>query len=545
MAYLIFARKYRPVTFDDVIGQKAVVQTLRNAIKGDRVTQAYLFSGMRGVGKTTVARILAKALNCVEGPTDTPCNACDSCRAVLEDRSLDILEIDGASNRGIDDIRALRESLKYKPIQCRYKVIIIDEVHQVTGPAFNALLKTLEEPPPNTVFIFATTEFHKVPATIASRCQHFEFRKISRREIIEQLRGVASREGLTVTPLGLNLIAEAADGSLRDAQSLLDQAVAFSGDTIRDDDLKEILGAMSRDILFEASTAILEDKPADIFPLIEKVVANGHDLRFFHKKLMEHFRELLLAGSVDQPGDFLLLNAEEMETLKVQAAKASPEDILRCLLALQQGEQGLRYSSQPRIFLEAFLVKLCHFRKLVSFQDILKDLEEMRGGRRENPHPSRDPGTPSRSKAESEPGKSDAGPEAGRSPSPAGPLDAKDLMDGVLRNLHERKAALAAVLSEHAASRIREGVWEISFDAAKSIFLETARKDIKKIEKAAAEVAGRTVEIRLTQNINDPPLNRDTRVARVLEDPEVRNFVDEFKAQVLFVEPAKRSRKQA
>jgi DNA polymerase III subunit gamma/tau len=521
MAYLIFARKYRPASFDDVVGQKAVVQTLRNALKGDRVTQAYLFSGMRGVGKTTVARILAKALNCIDGPTDTPCNTCESCLSVMEDRSLDILEIDGASNRGIDDIRALRESLKYKPIQCRYKVIIIDEVHQVTGPAFNALLKTLEEPPPNTVFIFATTEFHKVPATIASRCQHFEFKKISRREITEHLSEIASREGLTVSPLGLNLIAEAADGSLRDAQSLLDQAVAFSGENIRDDDVKEILGAMSRDILFETSTAILENRPADIFPIIEKVTVNGHDLRFFHKKLMEHYRELLLAATVARPEDFILLNDEELQTLKNQAVKSSAEDLLRILLALQQGETGLRYASHPRIFLEALLVKLCHFQKLVSFQEILKDIEDLKSENQAS------------------------GPGAAATPAPPRSLDAKDLMSGVLLNLGRRKAALAAVLAEHVSTRIREGIWEIFFDGAKTILLDTVRKDIQNIEKAAAEVAGRPVEIRVLEDVSHPPVTRDKNVARALEDPKVRTFVDEFKAQVLFVEPVKPSKEQS
>lgn len=202
MSYEIFARRYRPQTFEEMIGQRSVVQTLQNAIRTNRVTQAYLFSGMRGTGKTTAARILAKALNCANGPTPTPCNTCESCLEIREDRSIDVLEIDGASNRGIDDIRALREGLKYKPIRSRYKIIIIDEVHQVTGPAFNALLKTLEEPPENTVFIFATTEFNKVPPTIVSRCQHFEFKKISQKEIINHLMDISKSNGITISQIG-------------------------------------------------------------------------------------------------------------------------------------------------------------------------------------------------------------------------------------------------------------------------------------------------------------------------------------------------------
>jgi len=378
MTYLIYARKYRPKTFEEMIGQKAVVQTLQNAIRNDRVAQAYIFSGMRGVGKTTAARILAKALNCQHGPTPTPCNKCEYCRAINEDRSVDVLEIDGASNRGIDEVRSLREGVKYKPIHSRYKIIIIDEVHMLTREAFNALLKTLEEPPTHTIFIFATTEFHKVPATIISRCQHFEFKKISQKEIINHLLDITQKEKITISSYGLNLIAEAADGSLRDAQSLLDQAVAFSGENIRDEDLKEILGVISREILFEFSTAILEEKPEAVFPLVERIIDNGYDLRFFYKELIQHFRNLLLVKSVQNPQELLPFQEEDMKKFQKEASKASPEEILRYLVVLQQGEQGLRFSSHPRIYLEVLLVKLCHFKKVTPLQDILQELEQMK-----------------------------------------------------------------------------------------------------------------------------------------------------------------------
>ncbi|MBE0714052.1 MAG: DNA polymerase III subunit gamma/tau, partial [Candidatus Aminicenantes bacterium] len=390
MSYKIFARKYRPQAFEEVIGQKSVVRTIQNAIQMGRISQAYLFSGMRGTGKTSVARILARALNCVNGPTASPCKIedkdgaddknkpCDYCAAISEDRAIDVLEIDGASNRGIDEIRALRESMKYKAIYTRYKVVIIDEVHQITKEGFNALLKTLEEPPPNTVFIFATTEFNKVPATIVSRCQHFEFRKISHKDIINHLVEIARREAITITPVGLAMIAEAADGSMRDAQSLLDQAVAFSGENIGDEDLKTILGTIGQDVLFRSSTAVLEEKPEDVFPLIESVVAAGYDLRFLFGKLIEHFRALLLVRSVEKPEDLLLASAEELQALRVQASKATAEDLLRYLLALQQAEAGLKYSAMPRIYLEAFLIKLCHFRKIVPLQELIRDVDSLR-----------------------------------------------------------------------------------------------------------------------------------------------------------------------
>jgi len=375
MTYLIYARKYRPDTFEKLIGQKPVVQTLQNAIKNDRIAQAYIFSGMRGVGKTTAARILAKALNCQHGPSPTPCNKCEFCREINEDRSIDVLEIDGASSRGIDAVRSLREGVKYKPIHSRYKVIIIDEVHMLTPEAFNALLKTLEEPPPHTVFIFATTEFHKVPATVISRCQHFEFKKISHKDIIKHLLQITEKEKIKISSFGLNLIAEAADGSMRDAQSLLDKAVAFSGEVINDDDLKEILGTISKDILFAFSGSILQEKPNEVFPLVEKVIENGYDLQFFYKELIQHFRNLLLVKSVQDPQDILPLNEEDMKVLKEEAQKASQEELLRYLVALQQGEQGLKFSSHPRIYLETFLVKLCHFKQITSLKEIMKEFE--------------------------------------------------------------------------------------------------------------------------------------------------------------------------
>jgi len=378
MSYLIYARKYRPKTFEEMIGQKPVVQTLQNAIKNSRLAQAYIFSGMRGVGKTTAARILAKALNCQYGPTPTPCNKCEFCTAINEDRSIDVLEIDGASTRTVDEISPIRDTGKYKPIHSRYKVIIIDEVHMLSAHAFNALLKTLEEPPPSTIFIFATTEFHKVPATIVSRCQHFEFKKISQKEIINHLLDITQKEKLTISAYGLNLIAEAADGSLRDAQSLLDQAVAFCGENINDEELKEILGTMSREILFEFSSAILEEKPDKIFPLIEKVIDSGYDLRFFYKELIQHFRNLLLLKSVDNPQDLLVLSPEDLQRLKEESKKASAEDFLRYLSALQQGEAGLRYSSHPQIYLEILLVKLCHFKRIVPLKEMIQEIEQIR-----------------------------------------------------------------------------------------------------------------------------------------------------------------------
>jgi DNA polymerase-3 subunit gamma/tau len=571
MSYEIFARRYRPQTFEEMIGQRSVVQTLQNAIRTNRVTQAYLFSGMRGTGKTTAARILAKALNCANGPTPTPCNTCESCLEIREDRSIDVLEIDGASNRGIDDIRALREGLKYKPIRSRYKIIIIDEVHQVTGPAFNALLKTLEEPPENTVFIFATTEFNKVPPTIVSRCQHFEFKKISQKEIINHLMDISKSNGITISPSALALIAHAAEGSLRDAQSLLDQAVAFSGEVINDDDLKEILGTINPELLYACSSAILEEKAGSIFALVDGLIEGGHELRVFYKDLVEHFRNLLLAASLEKPQDLLFMNAEEMGRLVDESKKASPEEFLRYLLALQQGEAGLRYSSHPRIYLESLLVKLCHFRKLVPLADLVRELEDARKG----PGPSgpgaaggqAPPGTaperqvkPSSPSALTQPGfqappkaynetpaasrpRSDSIPSKTQSKAvPAGPSpEAKAAFARILEGLQKEKAALAAVLAQYSSFKIGEEALEVVFAGDKKFYLDTIKRDARLIERVASEVTGRKLVLRLLEREDEAaPRGDSPEKEAVLKDPAVQYFMNTFKAQVLSVDPVKK-----
>ena len=563
MPYQIYARKYRPRIFEEVVGQKPIVQTLQNAIKQGRIAQAYIFSGMRGVGKTTVARILAKALNCRLGPTPTPCNDCESCKAINEDRSVDVLEVDGASSRKVEDIGPIRDTAKYRPIHSRYKVIIIDEVHMLSGHAFNALLKTLEEPPPQTVFIFATTEFHSVPPTIVSRCQHFEFKKISQKDIVNHLLDVAQKEKITISPYGLSLIAEAADGSLRDAQSLLDQSVAFSGEVISDEDLKEILGVISKDILFECSSLILEQRPAGVFLLVEKIVEKGYDLRFFAKQLIQHFRNLLLARSLTNLKDILPLSAEELDQLKEEAGKASAEEILRYLLALQQSEPGLRYSSHPQIYLETVLVKLCHFKKVVPIQELIQEVERIKksgGGSLQGYAPPQ---------AGENAGEAMERPlEPGSESAPAQPSprvrseENGDMFRRILEELQKEKSSLAAVFSRQTSFRVVDEtldikfhpekrfvienpvILEIAFPAGEDFYRETIQKEIRTVERVAAAVIGQKVKVRLLDAINGHAGKRDRQLETALKDPTVQAFMDTFKAQVLSVEPIKRARER-
>jgi DNA polymerase-3 subunit gamma/tau len=563
MAYQIFARKYRPKNFEEMVGQKPVVQTLQNAIKNNRVAQAYIFSGMRGIGKTTVARILAKALNCQYGPTPTPCNKCEFCLAVNDDRSVDVLEIDGASNRTVEEIGPIRDTAKYKPIHSRYKVIIIDEVHMLSTHAFNALLKTLEEPPERTVFIFATTEVHKVPATIVSRCQHFEFKKISQKEITNHLLEISQKENITISAYGLSLIAEAAEGSLRDAQSLLDQAVAFSGEIIRDEDLKQILGAISKDILFECSTIILKQEPARVFSLVEKIMEKGYDLRFFYKELVQHFRNLLLAKSVGEIQDLLPLSPEELGQLREEAAKASAEEILRCLVTLQQSEPGLRFSSLPQIYIETVLVKLCHFKKIVPLQELIQEVEKMRrdtddfAGGGEGQLPS--PGQRDREKEKTQL-ESPLEPAPGRPGLQKKEDEEKALLAKILDGLQEEKSSLAAILAQQTSFKIRDealdikfhpekrfvienpAVLEIAFPAGDDFYREAVRRDVKTVERIASAVLGRKVKVKVEEAVTsgEAPREKDTELA--LKDPSVQAFMDTFKAQILSIEPIKRTK---
>jgi DNA polymerase-3 subunit gamma/tau len=292
MSYLVLARKWRPQTFDEIVGQKHISDTLSNAIRSDRVAHAFLFTGVRGVGKTTAARVLAKALNCEKGPTPKPCNKCSNCLEVTAGNCVDVLEVDGASNTGVNDVREIIENVRYQPAKSRFKIYIIDEVHMLSTSAFNALLKTLEEPPPHVKFIFATTDPHKVPHTIHSRCQRYDFRRIPARLIVERLAEIAKADGIAVSERGLYLIAREAEGSMRDAQSLFDQVIAYAGKKINDEDVAGALGLADRALLFDLAAAIIERNPAKALEVVERLHRFGYDLRRFVRELLEHVRNL-------------------------------------------------------------------------------------------------------------------------------------------------------------------------------------------------------------------------------------------------------------
>jgi DNA polymerase III subunit gamma/tau len=370
--YQVLARKWRPQRFDDVVGQQAVTRTLRNAIASGRIAQAFVFAGQRGSGKTTTARILARALNCVKGPTADPCGVCDACLEIAQGRDIDVLEIDAASHTGIDTIReVIIDNLAFAPVRNRYKVFIIDEVHQLSGSSFNALLKSIEEPPAHVVFMMATTELHKIPDTILSRSQVFEFRTIPTALITAQLKKIVNAEGLQAEDAALSLIARAAEGSMRDAQSALDQVIAFAGNTIAVEDVSTVLGLVGRDLLFDLVDAVVaEDAPA-AFALADRAVASGHDLRLVVRELTRVVRDLMIV-SVDpsRVGDGELAEGER-ERLTQMASRFSREDLMRAFDLLANAEQEIRTASHPRYQFEMLLLKWMHTRKLVPLTDLL------------------------------------------------------------------------------------------------------------------------------------------------------------------------------
>ena len=392
LSYKVLALKYRPTSFDEVVGQTTVTRTLQNALERGKIGHAFLLSGARGVGKTTTARILAKALNCsrTDAATANPCStrteesrtqACESCREIADGRSLDVQEIDGASNTGVDSIRELREMTRFSPARDRFRIWIIDEVHQISGDAFNALLKTLEEPPPHVMFIFATTEYHKIPETILSRCQQFDFRMISAREQQQHLRHVADAEKIRVSDAALGLVARAAEGSVRDALSLFDQVLAFSGDEVKDEDVAGLLGLVDRELLYRASRAIVEGESLAMLELVESLADYGADYRNFLRELLLHLREILLV-KLAPPGSPLLAGIlpEEAERLRALAETLSQEDLLRGLDLLTEAESEFRNVTDPRVALDLVLLKLVELRRLTPFVELVARVERMLGG---------------------------------------------------------------------------------------------------------------------------------------------------------------------
>ncbi|MSO23602.1 MAG: DNA polymerase III subunit gamma/tau [Acidobacteria bacterium] len=550
MSYQVIARKYRPQTFDEVVGQNAAAQTLRNAILQNRIAHAYLFAGARGVGKTSTARILAKALNCKQGPTVTPCNECPSCVEITAGNSIDVLEIDAASNRGIDEIRELRENVKYAAARDRYKVFIIDEVHMLTTEAFNALLKTLEEPPPQVTFILATTELHKVPSTILSRCQHFNFRAISYHEVLGQLKKIADEEHIQISDEALNAIARASEGSMRDAQSQLDQIIAFCGNEVKDEQVRDLLGIVPQQLLDDLTSAIVQQDARKVLVLIDQLVASGMNLQHFVREMLGHFRNLLLLKIVGDDSKLIPLAPAEMGRAGDLAAHFSEEDLTRFFQILVTAEGEMRWSSQPRFHLEMALTRVLHAKRLVSIEKLINQL----GGA--EPPSSPEPPAKGSTQLPQSPATSRftaAAPARALAETPASPAAARAGVVESLKATVAQRSPLVSSLLEHAYDirQTSRGI-EIEFAVQDRFSLEMLQsvENFNLLQEISNSVAGRPQPVKVFLESGSggetprsaqvvAPDGKKELLERVKADASVRSFIETFHGEITDVKDLK------
>ena len=511
MSYQVLARKWRPQRFDEVVGQQPVTRTLRNAIASGRIAHAFVFAGPRGCGKTTTARILAKALNCVAGPAAEPCGVCDACVEIAQGRDIDVLEIDAASHTGIDNIReVVIAGLAITPVRDRYKVFIIDEVHQLSPQSFNALLKSIEEPPPHVVFMMATTELHKIPDTILSRSQVFEFRTITPKAIAAQLRTIADAERIDASDAALALIARAADGSMRDAQSALDQVMAFAGERIGVDEVSAVLGLVGRDLLFELIEAVVAEDAASGFAVADRAVEAGHDLRLVVRELSRLVRDLMVV-TVDpaRAGEGDLADGER-ERLQELGSRFSREDLMRAFDLLASAEQEIRAAWQPRYHFEMMLLRWMHLRKLVPLTELMEQLKS------QTPTPKSQSGSMTRSAAAPTPAAPIAPtrtpPVAPTSASPVAPARTAPIApsEGTLKDrfLAEVRAGKGFFYNTVVAQAQRI---DVADDGITFTFLPTHRALREQfeqtrpwLESTAERVAGRRIAVRAAQAASAP-----------------------------------------
>lgn len=582
MSYIVLARKWRPQGFDDLIGQETVVRTLKNALTEEKIAHAYLFSGPRGVGKTSAARILAKALNCISGPGDEPCGDCLNCKSITDGSSVDVLEIDGASNTGVDDIRELREAVKYAPSSGRYKIYIIDEVHMLSTPAFNALLKTLEEPPPHVIFIFATTEPKKIPSTIQSRCQHHAFRRISKETIKNQLMKVADSEKIQIRDTALEMVARAADGSMRDALTLLDQASSFSND-IDENGLQVLLGLPETGVITDLSDSILTGNISGTLTLIRELTERGYDLRSITKELIEHFRNLAITKVVGDSGEFLQLSSGEIQGLRDRSSGVSIEQLTFLLTELLRLEGEVRTAINPRYTLELGLLRTSFVKGMTSISDILKALgdpgphssDEAQShnslpAKEEQAKPAKlsltdrgiSPNETDTLKALGVPGASDSREEKTDKPGQVtdnqartakpprqntgvSPSESKDIFNRLVTEIGSEDHLLSCKLAEAKFCGLSSGELTIGFNGGMSVLADSIRKNSPLIEDTLGRITGNRVRLQIIAlpGKKAGPRSGYTK-KKIISEPLVQNVMRMFNGTIIEVRSLGKSDEQ-
>ena len=528
--YLALARKYRPQQFKDLIGQPHVTKTLQNAIKMNKLYPAMIFSGMKGVGKTSAARVLAKALNCEKGPDIEPCNACQICLEITDDKSPDYIEIDGASNNGVEEVRNLRENVRYKPLKNRYKIIVIDEVHMLSNSAWNALLKTVEEPPDFTYFILATTDFHKIPATIVSRCQHFEFKRIPYEIIISLLKEICKKEDLEISEYALYLIAKSSEGSLRDAKKILDQAIALSSGNVHDNDVIEILGIVEEEIFIKLTQCVLTQNRKEIIGMVHELCERGIGLRFFYNEYLKFFRDLIIFKSVDQSEKYSNLNPENFPEIREMLKNVRDVELLRLFNAAKDLEITIKNTENPRIILEYLFLKLSYFPALVSIEELINDWNPSSAsgsGSGTPPSPSRSPDKETQTAGSAVEAKS-------KHPSTI-VTTAGDLSSEIQNLLSKERPRIASALQSAAILQQKNNI-SITFPGKNEYAFKHIRDNADYIKKKIYSIVGDEVDIQFHLEESGTPRDDKTHIKDLKKDEKIGGLVKKIKGKIISIE---------